>query len=370
MSEAVALDLVDAETVALSLEEGEQVALSFTEEVVLFEVIGEVGAQGPRGWAGTMAVGEVTTGTPGTDAAIENVGTVHDAILDFDIPRGDVGPQGIQGDEGTAATITVGDVTTGAPGTDAEIVNTGTSLDAVFDFDIPRGDKGEAATVTVGDTSTGAPGTDAAVMNTGDQYAAVLDFDIPRGDVGPQGDQGIQGLKGDKGDAATIAVGDVAASPPGSEPSVTNTGTSGDAVLDFVFPRGDSGPQGDQGIQGLKGDQGEAATIAVGDVNPSAAGSMPSVTNTGTANDAVFDFVLPRGDTGPQGAPGLDTGFYRHNQGGPSTHWVIQHNLGFYPAVTVQDSAGSVVYGDVVYVDVNNVTITFDSAFGGYANLS
>lgn len=313
MSEAVALDLVDAETVALSLEEGEQVALSFTEEVVLFEVIGEVGAQGPRGWAGTMAVGEVTTGAPGTDAAIENVGTVHDAILDFDIPRGDVGPQGIQGDEGTAATITVGEVSTGAPGTDAEIVNTGTSLDAVFDFGIPRGDKGEAATVTVGDTSTGAPGTDAAVTNTGDQYAAVLDFAIPRGDVGPQGDQGIQGLKGDQGDAATIAV---------------------------------------------------------GDVNPSAAGSMPSVTNTGTANDAVFDFVLPRGDTGPQGAPGLDTGFYRHNQGGPSTHWVIQHNLGFYPAVTVQDSAGSVVYGDVVYVDVNNVTITFDSAFGGYANLS
>lgn len=313
MAELVALDLIDAETVALSLEDGEQVSLSFTEEVVQFEVVGEVGAQGPRGWAGTMAVGEVTTGAPGTDAAIENVGTAQDAVLDFEIPRGDVGPEGDKGDEGTAATVTVGETSTGAPGTDAQVTNTGTSLDAVLDFDIPRGDKGDAATVTVGETSTGAPGTDAAVTNAGDLHAAVLDFEIPRGDVGPQG---IQGLKGDQGD------------------------------------------------------QGDAATITVGDVDASAPGSQPAVTNVGTATDATFDFTLPRGDTGPQGPPGIDTGFYRHNQAAPATVWSITHNLGFYPAVTVQDSAGSVVYGDVAYVDVNNVTITFDSAFGGYANLS
>lgn len=55
---------------------------------------------------------------------------------------------------------------------------------------------------------------------------------------------------------------------------------------------------------GLKGDPGEAATIQVGTVTASDPGSNPQVTNTGTEQDAIFDFVLPRGQQGPQGPPG------------------------------------------------------------------
>ncbi len=55
---------------------------------------------------------------------------------------------------------------------------------------------------------------------------------------------------------------------------------------------------------GLKGDPGDAATISVGTVTASAPGSMPVVTNSGTEQDAVFDFVIPRGETGPQGEVG------------------------------------------------------------------
>lgn len=55
---------------------------------------------------------------------------------------------------------------------------------------------------------------------------------------------------------------------------------------------------------GLKGDPGEAATIQIGDVTASDPGSNPQVTNTGTEQDAVFNFVLPRGQQGPQGIPG------------------------------------------------------------------
>lgn len=43
-------------------------------------------------------------------------------------------------------TIKVGSVTTGAPGTNATVVNSGTAKDVVLDFAIPRGDKGEAGT--------------------------------------------------------------------------------------------------------------------------------------------------------------------------------------------------------------------------------
>jgi len=52
------------------------------------------------------------------------------------------------------------------------------------------GPKGDAATVDVGGTTTGAPGTSAAVINSGSTSAAVFDFTVPRGDVGPKGDPG------------------------------------------------------------------------------------------------------------------------------------------------------------------------------------
>ena len=55
---------------------------------------------------------------------------------------------------------------------------------------------------------------------------------------------------------------------------------------------------------GLKGDPGEAATIQIGDVTASDPGSNPKVTNSGTEQNAILNFVLPRGQQGPQGIPG------------------------------------------------------------------
>lgn len=56
-----------------------------------------------------------------------------------------------------------------------------------------------------------------------------------------------------------------------------------------------------------------------------------------------------------------------YNQAISSNVWEIKHDLDKYPAVTVVDSGGSVVIGEVVYIDKNNVRITFTSAFGGKA---
>mgnify|MGYP007026047154 CR=1 FL=1 len=61
------------------------------------------------------------------------------------------------------------------------------------------------------------------------------------------------GLKGDPGQAATVEVGTVTASEPGSDPSVTNVGTDQAAVLDFVLPRGEQGPKGADGAAGKDG---------------------------------------------------------------------------------------------------------------------
>ncbi|MUG33784.1 hypothetical protein GM552_00675, partial [Commensalibacter sp. ESL0382] len=109
---------------------------------------------------------------------------------------GDTGPQGPQG---CAATVTVGKVLPTEPDGDPKIVNSGTEVDAVLDFTLPRGqvgpqgERGQAATVKLGNVVTGAAGSDAAVENRGDGHNAVLDFTIP------EGRQGIQGIQGKAG---------------------------------------------------------------------------------------------------------------------------------------------------------------------------
>jgi hypothetical protein len=61
---------------------------------------------------------------------------------------------------------------------------------------------------------------------------------------------------------------------------------------------------------------------------------------------------------------------YTHVQGSASTTWVIPHNLGIYPAVTVVNSAGDLCEGEVRYDNANQVTLTFGAPFSGTAYLN
>lgn len=125
-----------------------------------------VGPQGPEGKAASIRVGSVLTGDPGAQAAVSNSGTENDAILDFVLPRGQIGPTGPSGADGrdgkdgtpgAAATIQVGAVTTGEPGTQAKVVNVGTENAAVLQFTIPQGRPG-ADGMNGKDGQDGAPG--------------------------------------------------------------------------------------------------------------------------------------------------------------------------------------------------------------------
>lgn len=58
---------------------------------------------------------------------------------------------------------------------------------------------------------------------------------------------------------------------------------------------------------------------------------------------------------------------YHHQQVSPSATWTVCHGLGKYPAITVIDSAGTMVEGSYDYVDSNNCVLNFASAFGGDA---
>jgi len=152
-----------------------------------------------------------------------------------------------------------------------------------------RGPEGLAATVTVGTVTAGTAGGTPTVTNSGSSSAAVLNFSLIPGNTGPTGATGATGATGPQGSAATVAVGSVTTGTAGSSASVTNSGTSGAAVLDFVIPRGNTGATGATG---------SAATVTVGSVTSVAYGGTAAVTNSGTSGSAVLDFVLV---TGPQG---------------------------------------------------------------------
>jgi hypothetical protein len=61
---------------------------------------------------------------------------------------------------------------------------------------------------------------------------------------------------------------------------------------------------------------------------------------------------------------------YVHTQGSAATTWTITHTLGGRPSVTVVDSTGTTVVGDVQYNSDTQVTVTFSAAFSGSAYLT
>lgn len=61
---------------------------------------------------------------------------------------------------------------------------------------------------------------------------------------------------------------------------------------------------------------------------------------------------------------------YTHNQNSAASVWNVQHNLGKFPSCTLTLSTGQVGYGDVTFIDENNLTITLASAESGKAHIN
>lgn len=59
-----------------------------------------------------------------------------------------------------------------------------------------------------------------------------------------------------------------------------------------------------------------------------------------------------------------------HQQSTAADTWLVAHGLGKFPSVTVVDSAGDQVEGDVRFIDANTLLITFSAAFSGRAHLN
>ena len=150
------------------------------------------------------------------------------------------GPTGAPG----PTTITVGTTTTGAPGTNASVTNVGTDDNLVLAFTIPAGEIGPTG-------PTGPQGEPGIQGLTGETGATG-----PTGPAGPQGEQGIQGLTGEtgatgptgptgpQGETPTLSIGTVTTGDPGTEATATITGTAPNFILNLTIPAGPTGPSG------------------------------------------------------------------------------------------------------------------------------
>ena len=222
----------------------------------LASLVGPIGPQGPSGDTGA-------TGPQGATGQQGNVGAAG-----AQGPKGDTGATGAAGATGatgapgSAATVAIGTVTTGAAGSNATVTNTGTSSAAVFNFSIPQG-------------PTGATGVTGA-----------------QGPAGPTGATGAQGPAGN-GSNATIAVHSVTALAAGATPTVSNSGTATNALLDFGIPAGATGAQGTTGASGSPGANGESAYQVALDGGFS-----------GTQAQWLASLVGAQGSTGATGAQG------------------------------------------------------------------
>ncbi len=305
---------------------------------------GPKGEKGDKGDAATISVASTSTGAPGTDASVVNQGTSSDAQLAFTIPRGDKGDKGDKGDAGQAARIWVTSTITGAPGTNASVVNEGTSSEAALMFTIPRGDTGATG-------ATGAQGPKGDTGATGAQG--------PQGETGPAGTDGYspsatvtQTASGatisitDKDGTTTADISngtdgqDGAPGADGYSPSATVTQTSSGATISITdkdgtttanVSNGTDGTDGTDGFSpvatvtptatgatvsitdaqgtttaditnGTDGTDGQAATITVGTVTTLQPNESAYVTNVGTSSAAVFDIGIPQGQKGEAGS--------------------------------------------------------------------
>jgi len=103
--------------------------------------------------------------------------------------------------------------------------------------------------------------------------------------------------------------------------------------------------------------------------------NLPTVLNIPIVSEGVEDDIVVLDSSGFARDSGIklsdiqDKNFI-YQQLSASNLWTVNHNLGKFPSVTVVDSGGTMVIGDIVYVNTNSLTISFSTAFAGVAYIN
>lgn len=118
------------------------------------------------------------------------------------------------------------------------------------------------------------------------------------GITGPTGPTGATGADGEDGEAASVVVGTTETGEPGTAAVVTNGGTPQNAVLNFVIPRGATGVTGSTGATGPTGPTGISVTGPTGATGATGVTGPTGATGPTGSTGAI-------GATGPTGAAGV-----------------------------------------------------------------
>lgn len=86
-----------------------------------------------------------------------------------------------------------------------------------------------------------------------------------------------------------------------------------------------------------------------------------------SATAEIAALALQVGLPGAKGDPGPPGAAFEHVQASASASWVINHNLGFRPAVSVLSPGGLEVEADVQHISANQAVISFVTPQSGSA---
>lgn len=262
-----------------------------------------------KGTSGVVDLGKVLTGGSQTTTATEDGGNNIYTFSDNSTitvrngtkgSKGDIGPQGPRGekgDTGTAATISVGTVTTGAAGTNAVVTNAGTSSAAKFNFTIPRGVNGTNGTSATWFTGTAVTGTSTTAVTVsvtgskaGDMYLNTSTYNVYSATAANSwvykcNIKGATGSAGSSGTSAGFGTPTATVDANTGTPSVTITATGPNTAKVFNFA-----------FKNLKGERGSDANITWGNTYITNADEAPlgfsKISNQGINNPFMFWVTL------------------------------------------------------------------------------
>ncbi len=257
---------------------------------------GPQGKQGPKGDCANNVVARTTVCvSPDEVARVESHDVNNTTCLDFYIPRGATGPSPV---------IEAGNVSSVETEKPAEVLVRYENGIHYLDFSIPKGETGLQGI-------QGVAGIQGPKGETGPQGIKGQKGDT--GLQGPQGQQGVAGPKGDKGE--TGPAGEIG--PQGIQGLTGPQGEKGETgPIGATGPQGEQGPKGEQGEQGPKGDKGETGpqgfpgeigrseTISIDLTETIEAGEEAQVLDDFENFVHHLTFYIPKGATGPQGEKG------------------------------------------------------------------
>lgn len=153
------------------------------EDIALYVMVSSVGNTAGGGGTSGPVLPTPTTGDAG------KVPTVNDTEDGYELKT----PSGGGGTGGTVS-VEVASTTTGEPGTDASVTNSGTNTEVKLNFTIPRGANGATGAtpnLQIGEVTTLDAGSDATASITGTPENPLLNLGIPKGADGGGGGGGF-----------------------------------------------------------------------------------------------------------------------------------------------------------------------------------